>query len=218
MLPEKKRSQTQDALRHTLGITKHGVDIDGAAEVLLSDPGLPPRIRERVMRMARAAEEMAEITTALLVLAREEGEEGTRSVSCDVAAVVREVADKLRELYQAKPTALVLEVQAQPRLAVERAVIAMVVGNLLRNAFAYTDQGEIRICLDARSLTVTDTGIGIEPAELSRVFERYYRSERSRGAGIGLSLVKRICDRYGWTIHIDSQPGHGTVTRLVFAS
>jgi signal transduction histidine kinase len=125
--------------------------IKGATEVLLSDPKLPSGTRNRVMRMARAAEEMAEITAALLVLAREEGPEVGRSVSCEVQTVLNDVIDKLREPLQAKPISLKLDIQAQPRLTVEKAVLAMVIGNLLRNAFAYTDQGEIRVHLEEDS-------------------------------------------------------------------
>jgi signal transduction histidine kinase len=210
---ERERAFTADVsheLRTPLAI------LNGAAEVLLSDPKLPPTCRHRVTRMARAAEEMSEITAALLVLAREEGTQAARSVSCEVETVLEEVVDKLREPLQAKPIELKLNIQAKPKLAVERAVLAMVIGNLLRNAFAYTDRGEIRVNLEAGSLTVTDTGIGIEAEKLPRVFERYYASQHSRGSGIGLSLVKRICDRYGWSITIESEPGHGTTTKLEF--
>ena len=212
---ERERAFTADVsheLRTPLAV------INGAAEVLLNDSKLPSSIREKVQRMARAAREMTEITTALLVLAREEEETKTaRSVSCDVETVLQEVIDKLRKPLQAKPISLELEITARPQLAVERAVLAMVIGNLLRNAFAYTDRGKIRVLLDGGSLTVTDTGIGIDAKDLPRVFERYYHSQRSHGAGIGLSLVKRICERYGWTITIDSEPGFGTASHLEFA-
>jgi signal transduction histidine kinase len=220
---ERERAFTADVsheLRTPLAV------VNGAAEVLLTDPKLPETSRHRVARMARAAEEMSEITAALLVLAREEGTQISRSVSCDVENVLQEVVDKLREPLQAKPIDMKLEIEAKPSLAVERAVLAMVIGNLLRNAFAYTDRGEIRVHLDSQSLTVTDTGIGIEAEKLPRVFERYFSSNNgssnngsshnSRGTGIGLSLVKRICDRYGWSITIDSKQGHGTTTKLAF--
>jgi signal transduction histidine kinase len=49
------------------------------------------------------------------------------------------------------------------------------------------------------------------------VFQRYYKGSASQGSGIGLSLVKRICDRYGWEIAIESREGEGTSARLVFA-
>jgi signal transduction histidine kinase len=211
---ERERAFTSDVsheLRTPLAV------INGAAEVLLTDPKLASSPREKVQRIARAAQEMTEITTALLVLAREEGAKTSRSVSCDVQAVLQEVIDKLRQPLQTKSIRLEVEIKAHPQLAVERAVLAMVIGNLLRNALAYTDKGKIRVQLDASSLTATDTGIGIEAQDLSRVFERYYHGERSHGAGIGLALVKRICERYGWSITIDSEPGHGTISHLEFS-
>ncbi|MGD8594841.1 MAG: HAMP domain-containing sensor histidine kinase, partial [Gammaproteobacteria bacterium] len=211
---ERERSFTADVsheLRTPLAV------INGAAEVLLTDPKLASSPREKVQRIARASQEMTEITTALLVLAREEGAKTSSSVSCDVETVLQEVIDKLRQPLQTKPISLEVEIKAHPQLAVERAVLAMVIGNLLRNALAYTDRGKIRVQLDAGSLTATDTGVGIEAEDLSRVFERYYHSERSHGAGIGLALVKRICERYGWSITIDSEPGHGTTSHLEFS-
>jgi signal transduction histidine kinase len=211
---ERERAFTADVsheLRTPLAV------INGAAEVLLTDPKLASSPREKVQRIARAAQEMTEITTALLVLAREEGAKTSSSVSCDVESVLQEVIDKLRQPLQTKPISLEVEIKAHPQLAVERAVLAMVIGNLLRNALAYTDRGKIRVQLDTGSLTATDTGVGIEAEDLSRVFERYYHSERSHGAGIGLALVKRICERYGWSITIDSEPGQGTTSHLEFS-
>jgi signal transduction histidine kinase len=210
---ERERAFTADVsheLRTPLAV------INGAAEVLLADPGISDKTRQRLLRLARSAEEMTEITTALLVLAREAEATDTRSVSCDVEAVLHEVMDKWQEPLQAKSVSLVLEIQDRPRLSVERAVFAMVVCNLLRNAIAFTDHGEIRIHLERDALFISDTGVGIEPDALPHVFERYYRDEHSSGAGIGLSLVKRICERYHWNISIDSKPGQGTSIRLGF--
>lgn len=212
---ERERAFTADVsheLRTPLAV------VNGASEVLLADSELPARSRKQVSRVERAASEMSEIITALLVLAREdEGGQGP-SKTCQVEAVLRDVTDKLQGLLKAKPISLALDVRAHPRLTVDRAVLATVIGNLLRNAVTYTDHGEIGVVLGATYLTVRDTGIGIEPADLPNVFDRYYRSERSRGAGIGLSLVRRICDRYGWRVQIQSQPGQGTTVRLEFGS
>jgi len=212
---ERERAFTADVsheLRTPLAV------INGAAEVLLSDPKLATSPRGKVQRIARATQEMTEITATLLVLAREQGSKTSPPVSCDVNTVLQEVVNKLRQPLQTKPINLEVEIKAQPQLAVERTVLAMVIGNLLRNALAYTDQGTIRVQLDAHSLIASDTGVGIEAENLKRVFERYYHSERSHGAGIGLSLVKRICERYGWSITIDSEPGVGTTSHLEFAS
>ena len=70
--------------------------------------------------------------------------------------------------------------------------------------------------LQADRLVVEDTGTGIREEELSSIFQRYYRGEQSQGEGIGLSLVKRICDRYGWRISLYSKERQGTVIYLVF--
>lgn len=76
----------------------------------------------------------------------------------------------------------------------------------------------MRVRLDTDKLVVSDTGIGIGRDELGQVFERYRKGPESSGAGIGLSLVKRICDRHGWRIDLDSRPGEGTIATLHFAS
>jgi signal transduction histidine kinase len=62
---------------------------------------------------------------------------------------------------------------------------------------------------------VKDTGIGISEEQMQRIFDRYYTGPTG-GEGIGLSLVKRICRRYGWSIDIESHEGLGTIFRLSF--
>jgi signal transduction histidine kinase len=65
-------------------------------------------------------------------------------------------------------------------------------------------------------LSVVDTGQGIPRAALDKVFQRLYRGAQSEGAGIGLSLVRKICDRYGWTVTLESEEGQGTRAELRF--
>lgn len=211
---EREQAFTSDVsheLRTPLAIIK------GATEVLMADATLPPEARKRLMRIARANEEMTEITSALLILAREESSSRSTSVSCGVDEVTRDVAAKLGELFQATTLTIKLDIQSRPRIAVDKAVLAMVVGNLLRNAYSHTDQGEIILTLRESSLSVSDTGSGIDPEKLQHIFKRYYSGARSEGTGIGLSLVKRICDHYGWTIEVTSTPGQGTTTKLQFS-
>lgn len=187
----------------------------GATEVLLEDPGLAERQRERLVRVERAVRNMSDLTSALLLLAREKGAFLPKRPAA-VDEVLSDVVEKHRYLLKGKSTRVEVELNASPRLMVEPTLLVIVFANLIRNAFSYTDQGEVRIRLDADRVVVEDTGAGIRAEELGRVFQRYYKGSTSRGAGIGLSLVKRVCDRHGWEISIESREGQGTTARFVF--
>jgi signal transduction histidine kinase len=93
-------------------------------------------------------------------------------------------------------------------------MVACVVNNLLLNAMHFTQQGSIEVILSPDTLTVRDTGLGIPPEDLSRIFERRYRGAESRGLGLGLYLVNRICDRLGWAIETQSRAGQGTTFKI----
>lgn len=210
---ERERSFTADVsheLRTALAV------INGAAEVLAADDTLDARVRDRIQRIERAAQDMSEITAALLVLARE-GAQGTETVQeCAVEPVLREVIDKHRHQVSGKPVEVEMSVTGCASIPAERVLLAIVLGNLVRNAFAYTDSGRIRVTLDPQGVTVEDTGAGMRREDLDNAFRRYYRGAGSRGEGIGLSLVKRICDRHGWQVTIASEEGRGTAVRLDF--
>jgi signal transduction histidine kinase len=204
---ERERAFTAD-LSHELR-TPLSV-IGGAAEVLQYDASLSPAARERVERIARACRDMAELTPALLALARESA---APSRECAMQDLVTRAVDNNRHLLAGRPVTLAVDVQAVS-IAAEPALLRVVVENLIRNAFSYTERGHVAIHLDEHALVVEDTGSGISPEESDRIFETFYAS--ASGTGIGLSLVKRICERYGWRIEFDSQPGQGSVFRLRF--
>lgn len=212
---ERERAFAADAsheLRTPLAV------IQGAAEVLAGDPALAPAQAQRVARIERAAQEMSELIAALLLLAREQAPGADEE--CDAEAVTRACIERYLPQAERRGTRLVLAQSTPLRLPVAPALFAIVVANLVRNAIAHTENGDVRISLDSRQLRVDDNGVGIRAEELGKVFERYYRGSGNRdshGAGIGLSLVKRICDRCGW--RIDLAPGEtgGTSATLEFS-
>ncbi|MFQ5644149.1 MAG: sensor histidine kinase [Thiogranum sp.] len=187
--------------------------IEGAAEVLREDTSLDEARRSRVRRIARAAREMSEVTHALLELAREQQEDGL-TASCEVDKLLREVVDNHRHLLETNKVEVDITVRSAPVLSVECALLRIVLGNLIRNAFSYTAEGCVRITLDNYSLSVSDTGIGIPTQQLDEVFKPFYSTRG--GEGIGLSLVRRICQHYGWQVKVSSQVGKGTRFRLNF--
>jgi len=192
--------------------------ISGAAEVLLSDHGLGEERRKRVQRVERAAQEMSELVTALLLLAREEEADGTSQGECAVDEVLNQVLDSHHHFLRPGQVEVETNIKAGVYLPIQCALLRVVLSNLVRNAFLYTENGQVRISLDDQGVTVEDTGPGIRGDQLVRVFERYYRGESGSGEGIGLSLVKRICQRWGWEIDINSREGQGTRIRLLFAA
>jgi signal transduction histidine kinase len=206
---EREQAFTEDAsheLRTPLSI------IATAAELLLEEPELSVPARERVLRIRRAAGQMQSMIEALLFLAR--GEPGAGPAQpCALDQIVREAIEVISSSAAAK--SLELKVAVEPVMVNGAPVmVACVVNNLLLNAVNFTQDGTIDIRLAGNELVVRDTGIGIPPEDLSRIFERRYRGPQSRGLGLGLYLVSRICQRLRWKIDTRSTPGVGTTFRI----
>lgn len=140
----------------------------------------------------------------------------------DLALVAEEALDQLRE--KAAQHQVTLRIQAEPcpvqgipRLAQE------IVYNLVDNAIKYNvEGGSVQVTVRSQgTLTVADTGIGIPPEHQDRVFERFYRVDKSHsrqigGTGLGLSIVKHGCACLGASIHLESQPEKGTTIQVQF--
>lgn len=195
--------------------------VNGTVELLLADDRLSPKLRERILRMGEAGKHMAEVVSGLLLLAREPTTADRPAPLCSVEQALRAAIENHRYLLQGKPVEVKLHVNATPQLAAEPALLTIVLGNLIHNAYSYTASGTVNVQLDAGSVSIEDTGLGITSADLPHVFEPHFRGANTGGvpggAGMGLPLVKRICDRYHWHIHLRSSRGKGTQVRLVFA-
>ncbi|WP_161626942.1 sensor histidine kinase [Sulfuricella denitrificans] len=189
--------------------------IQGAVELMEEDDSLDEKQQKRIARVGRAARQMIDLTAALLLMAREKTSDEPVEQECDVCDVVRDVVEAHRYLVSAT-TNVEIDYRSRPRISAERTLLSIVIANLIRNAFTYTESGSVFIQVDDNCLTVTDTGRGIHEEEIGKVFQRHFKGSTSTGAGIGLSLVKRICDRYGWETVIDSTEGRGTAAQLFF--
>lgn len=188
----------------------------GTVEVLEQDETLTPKQRERVTRIRRAAQDMADLTSALLLLSREQRLRTDENL-CYVSDVVQACVDKHKHLIGNRVIRLELEFVDEPYLNVERPLLEIVIANLLRNAFFNMQSGVVSLRLEARRFVLSDTGCGMSHEVQEHIFERHFKGAASSGAGVGLSLVKRICDRYGWRISVASEPGQGTTIEVAFA-
>jgi len=189
--------------------------IRGATELLLAQPELTDRSRQRLQRIERAAQQSTDLISALLTLSRNERGHG----ATDLRRLVEQLVDANR-LAQGK-RAVTARVAGESNVVIDapEAVLSVAAGNLIGNAFKYTNAGEVRVDVFSDRLEVRDSGSGISAEEASRVFERGYRgrnSEGSRGAGIGLAIVSRLCALYGWAVSLEPRPEGGTLATLRF--
>ena len=98
--------------------------------------------------------------------------------------------------------------------------VTVALGNLVGNAVKYTQQGEVVVRLRDNAVDVIDSGPGLSAEDAARLFERGYRgthAEHSQGGGIGLSIVRRLCDLYGWSVRVVPGEQQGVVATLTFS-
>lgn len=188
--------------------------IRGAAELLEALPeAASPRVHRPLERILRATVAMEEIVEVFLLLARDdEVRTGRREVP--LRDLVEDVVDQHRRL--ASP-GVVVEVQVPDgiRLAAPERVLSIVLGNLLANALLRTDRGRVEVRWQEGVVAVEDTGPGMPPHLLERVTDRHVRGEWG-GHGLGLAIVRTLCERCGWRLRLESAEGIGTTARLEF--
>lgn len=188
--------------------------IEGASEVILSKKEGSQGNRKRVERIARAATQMTRLTTALLSLAREESDKENKH-QCSIEKIVSQVVSEHQYLLSHKPVKVNLNINSDQLIHGDPVLLYVVLANLIRNAFSYTHQGVVLIRLEGKRVVIEDTGAGMKEDQLLKMFDRYYSGDSSKGYGIGLSLVSRVCERYGWKISVHSHEGRGTSVELV---
>lgn len=186
-----------------------------ASDMVSAEADMSPLAQRSIIRIQKASREMESLVEGFLLLARE-NDFGHSEHPYPVSEAVAEEVDKARLLLLNKPVELNLRVEQDFSIEAPYYVLSTVVGNLIRNACHYTDEGRIDISIGQGSITVKDTGIGMDHEQLAKVFDMFYRGENSNrsGKGIGMSLVKRFCDRFGWRIELSSELGHGTAATL----
>src|SRR5690606_23819620 len=150
----------------------------------------------------------------LLILAREDESRLPREAII-VNDLVAERIEQMQRAFDTKQVPVKLQADSLVQLQAPPKVLAIVIDNLLRNALSYTEQGEVTVHIRDGGLTVSDTGPGMSEELLQRIFEPFERGESStKGFGLGLTIVKRLCDRFGWQISMQSKPGEGSAATL----
>lgn len=210
-LVETERAFARDAsheLRTPLAVILSGV------ELMESTAQRDPVLEHRLGRLRSAAEQMQALTEGLLFLARPDPSPPARPYP--VSTVVQD-AIRLQQLAGAPATHEIhLTVIDDVQLTAPRGLLLCVINNLMRNAIEHGGDCAVRVTLANRCLLVCDQGPGFSGIEPSAYFARHRRGETSGGEGLGLFIVKRICDRVGWPLTAESPPGGGARFELRF--
>ena len=199
--------------------------IQGFADSLLEEDLPADRQRHFIELISKSAEQMANILHDLLLLSKiEHPEHPLKSEEIQLHEVVQSVLSSFELQSEQKNLTVEAKLEPTPMFGDEE-LLRQVVGNLISNAIRYTPEGGKIWVTTSRHikdtivphvrLVVEDNGIGIPPAERSRVFERFYRVDRGRsrvsgGTGLGLSIVRNIVDRHGGRVWVEERPGGGS--------
>ncbi len=186
--------------------------INVATDMMLIDTQSPEKSQRMLLKIKRASSDMESLIELFLMLAREDTGCTTR-IEVNLNQLVSEQIDRMNFLTANKKVDIRLTEKAQLRVSASETVLTVMLGNLIRNAILYTDEGNIDITIDEQKISITDSGRGIPQSKLESIFEPFERvdmDDRVAGYGIGLTIVKRLCDRFGWNIQVSSLANQGT--------
>lgn len=196
-------------------------------DLLAGDQGpLPAHVDEQLRMVHRNSLRLLRLVNSILDFSRiEAGRVQARFEPTDLVRLTADLASTFRSTYERAGLKLHVRCSSLPRAVyVDREMWEKIVLNLLSNAFKFTLNGEVEIVVESggsdgeaphAELRVRDTGIGIAPEELPRLFERFHRIENSggrthEGSGIGLALVQELVRLHGGQIRAESVVGLGT--------
>ena len=195
----------------------------GEAQVALTRERTAAEYRETIESAVGECERLSRIVDNLLFVARVDA---AREPIARERFDARKAVEKIAAFYQtiAEDHHVAISCSGEGQIHADPDLFERAVGNLLDNALRFTpENGSIQIVVCQRDadfeVAVTDTGCGIAPEHLPRVFDRFYRAESSRGsdgAGLGLALVKSIVDLHCGSATIQSKVGQSTTVRLIF--
>jgi signal transduction histidine kinase len=213
-LVERERTFTRDAsheLRSPLTIIKL------ACEMLLSDDRIDKFTERNVRRIEASSRDMEALIEAFLLLARD-AESGLPAEELCINLLIEDEIERAQPLLAQKNVQLNFIAQHELRLHAPAKVVGVMVGNLIRNACRYTDQGTVTVAIVDQCVNIADTGRGMSEDDLSQIFQPFFRGQGAPrgGHGVGLTIVRRLSERYKWPVEMTSTLGIGTSATITF--
>ncbi|AHF67057.1 two-component system regulatory protein [Pseudomonas cichorii JBC1] len=190
--------------------------ISGAADVLHKQQ-LPERAQRPLRRIDEAVDTLTQIMEALLYLSREPSPQERKQVTV-LHGLLPELVNDHTYLLSGKPVRYVLGDIEPLTLQAPESMVRIAAGNLLRNAAEHTHEGEIHVSLVDGKLCIRDSGSGFDATQAAYRFTESLKQsgQRAGGAGLGLFLTQRICERFGWQLTLESSLSVGTSAIIDF--
>jgi signal transduction histidine kinase len=194
--------------------------IASTTELLQGSPDLSEKLSERLKRIERASRQATELIEALLLLSRAERRGPTRGETTEVGKVAADVIESQRPQMRGKPLTIDLTINEPVNVNAPASVLSVALTNLISNAIKYTLEGSVQVEVGAGGIEVIDTGPGIKPEDAERLFQRGVRGEGvgGSGAGLGLAIVRRLCELYGWDVSMRPRSdANGAIASIKFS-
>ena len=218
---KKFMSDVAHELRTPLSVMRAGSD------VVLSNERSPADYREYIQDVQDETARLANLTNQLLLLLRGENDVNLTKTEIDLAVLARHEIERFKPYATEHAVSLTIETQGSVKLSADKERLVQLLQNLIKNAIDYNKAGgTVTVSVHDNgpevTLTVSDTGCGIDETAQKHIFERFYKSDSARthttqsGAGLGLSIVKEIVTLHQGTIAVHSTPGSGTTITINF--
>ncbi len=212
---EREHQFTRDAsheLRTPITVIKGAVELLRKQLKFAEAPVLRP-----FQRIQRQVTNMENIIEALLWLSREEKSIDSQQ-AFSVLPAVRATIKENRQLIAPKSIDIKLVNEGKPVLNVPEPLFRIALSNLIQNAIRHASDIHITVVVRDDRVLVSDTGVGIDGSELENITHPHVSGIGSKGFGLGLAIVQRLCDRFGWRFEIESEVDRGTTAQLIFAT
>ena len=160
---------------------------------------------------------MSNLVEAFLLLAREADRHIEESAVC-INDLLMEEIDRARSLVEGRSVVIQTEFTDRVVVRAPERVVSVLLGNLLRNACTYTDEGSVTVSVSGQRVTIADTGIGMSQQDQDLAFHAFSRGSQARpgGHGVGLNIVRKLSERFGWPVSLRSRAGEGTTAVIEF--
>ncbi len=184
--------------------------IASSCELLMASCTLDESGHTQLLRVQRASAELLELVQVFLELARDSRNAAMLAIGSPLLSIAEESMRRFDAEASAKGLSLQLVVDDSDEQLYHAVFVTTVLSNLLRNALHYTDLGTVRVIVRRDGFRVEDEGVGIARQERAQIFDAFFRGAQARGEGLGLglSIVRRICQHQGWHISVpDTERG-----------